>query len=221
MNNGCEATRELIPELATGTVSGEERARALAHIAGCPNCRRELDETARVVDELLLLAPEREPPSGFESAILSRTSAPQPRRRTWLYAAAVVLTAVVAAASALWATWEDRSLGARYRATLEVANGDYFAASRLNAAGDGVGNLFAYEGATPWVFMTVDGADSGTYSVELVTEDGRRIDIGDCVVVDGRGAWGRSIEVEVHDILLVRLVKRGSPTLVARFDAGG
>src|SRR3954469_24391018 len=96
----CSEIRDMLPELATGAASGEVRATALAHLAGCAACRRELADTAATVDELLLLAPEREPPPGFDARVLSRLDAGRPsRRRTrgaYLLAAAVVLIVGVA-----------------------------------------------------------------------------------------------------------------------------
>lgn len=58
----CTEVRDLIPELAAGVASREERAEALAHLARCPACRGELEETAAVVDDLLVLGPSKEPP---------------------------------------------------------------------------------------------------------------------------------------------------------------
>ncbi len=63
----CREVRELIPELAMGVASGEVRARGLAHLDGCAECRHELEEVAGTVDELLLLVPEREPPMGLDA----------------------------------------------------------------------------------------------------------------------------------------------------------
>ena len=40
MDPRCEETRELAAELALGIVEGEERGRALEHLADCPDCRR-------------------------------------------------------------------------------------------------------------------------------------------------------------------------------------
>ena len=60
----CEEFRELAPELALGIVEGEERGRALEHLADCPDCRRRVEELSEVADGLLLAAPHREPPVG-------------------------------------------------------------------------------------------------------------------------------------------------------------
>ncbi len=58
-------------ELALGLLSGPERAIGISHVAECPTCREQVDELARVADRLLLLAPEAEPPAGFESRVLA------------------------------------------------------------------------------------------------------------------------------------------------------
>ena len=81
---GCEHTRRLAAELALGIADGADRAQALRHIAGCAECRSAVEELSDVADELLMLAPEREPPSGFESRVLARlqpAAAAPPRRR--------------------------------------------------------------------------------------------------------------------------------------------
>ena len=39
MSFDCERLNEIAPELALGIAAGEDRARALDHLAGCANCR--------------------------------------------------------------------------------------------------------------------------------------------------------------------------------------
>src|SRR5215475_1019167 len=68
----CEQVRPFLAELATGATAGHERAQALRHLVGCAECREELIELSRVADDLLLLVPQREPPPGFEEAVLRR-----------------------------------------------------------------------------------------------------------------------------------------------------
>jgi anti-sigma factor RsiW len=82
MDARCEETREMAAELALGIVEGEERGRALQHLADCPDCRAEVEKYSELADELLLLAPQREAPVGFESRVLNELlPAPQPKRR--------------------------------------------------------------------------------------------------------------------------------------------
>ncbi|RIQ36727.1 anti-sigma factor family protein [Jiangella rhizosphaerae] len=73
--NRCGEVADALAEVATGAASGPDRARVLAHLADCPDCRRELDELTRVADEVLLVAPEHDPPAGFEGAVLARIAA--------------------------------------------------------------------------------------------------------------------------------------------------
>ena len=68
----CEHTRQLAAELALGIADGADRARALQHLGECAECRRAVEELSGVTDELLMLAPERQPPVGFESRVLAR-----------------------------------------------------------------------------------------------------------------------------------------------------
>src|ERR1700743_96923 len=75
----CAETWQTLPELALGIADGEQRAAAVEHLAGCPDCRHELEELSAIADALLALVPEREPPPGFEDRVLQRLSA-QPAR---------------------------------------------------------------------------------------------------------------------------------------------
>jgi hypothetical protein len=75
----CDETCDLLPELALGIADGADRARILARVAECADCRRELERQAATADSLLLLAPEHEPPAGFELAVL-REIEPPPRQ---------------------------------------------------------------------------------------------------------------------------------------------
>src|SRR3954470_9922047 len=82
MDPRCHETREMAADLALGIVEGEERGRALQHLADCPDCRAEVEKYSELADELLLLAPHREAPVGFESRVLGELlPAPKPKRR--------------------------------------------------------------------------------------------------------------------------------------------
>ena len=53
--------------------------------------------------------------------------------------------------------------------------------------------------------------------MQVVTTDGRIVDAGWCEVQDGRGSWGRTVGVSVHDISAVRMSAPGTGTLRASF----
>ncbi len=220
---GCAETRELIPELAAGGAAGDERARALRHLTRCPECRRELAAVAEVVDGLLLLASEREPPAGFESAVMGRLALPAPRGRrrrvVALWAASIVVVAALATGGLWLRTAGDRELAASYRQTLAVSNGTYFRAVPLVATGSGrTGTVVAYQGSPSWIFITVATATgSGRYDVHLIATDGRRYVLGGLDVQRGKGSLGSTIDVQVHQILIIELLRAGTPSLTARF----
>ena len=211
----CADVQALIPELAMGVAPGDERAAALTHIATCADCRRLLDETAATVDELLLLAPEHEPPPGFDAKVIEAVSPERPRGRRVLKlvlaAAVVVLAAASAAGLTRWAGADDRQLAAQYRDTLDAGGGRYLDAAALNdAEGQAAGHVFVYQGNPSWVFVTVENAPSGVHRVRYVTEDGRTHALGVCTVRDGRGSWGTAIDVPIYAVDSVELVHDGS-----------
>ncbi len=232
-HDDCESIADSLAELAAGAASGPDRARVLRHVAACPSCRRDLEELSRVAADLLLLAAPREPRAGFEGDVLAAITADSPPpvaaktprswRRIGVRAAAVAASAAVVgglAAGAVWqATESDRTLGQRYRETLQVANGRYFTAKPLTAPdGSDTGTAFAYQGEPSWLMVLAKQVPSdGPYEVTVVTWHGRALALGTCEVVDGSCSVGSTIDVDVSDISEVRLTADGSTTLVARF----
>jgi hypothetical protein len=211
----CEQTRSIASELALGIADGAERARALDHLAGCAECRRMVAELSEVTDELLLRAPEREPPVGFESRVLARLEPAKPprRRRTWTRRALVVLApAAVAAAIAtvvvLSATGDDRRLAGQYREALAAAHGRSFEAARLHGPANlPAGLAYAYRGSPSWIFVYLDRAHrSGRYRPELVLTSGRREPLPDLRIDPATGSGGQVLAIDLRDVASVRLV---------------
>jgi Putative zinc-finger len=223
MDPRCEEIRELAPELALGIVEGEERGRALEHLADCPACRRRVEQLSEVADELLMLAPHSEVPVGFESRVLDRVlpSPPAKKRRRRL---ALVLAPAAAAAAAVAITLgvvsDDLQLADHYRDTLSAANGREFDTYALRAAsGQPVGRVFAYEGSPSWLLMTVDqGHRTGLKGAELVMDDGGRVPIRWFYMTPEWGSCGGAVRVDLGDVSVLRIVpKRGGEPLVAQF----
>jgi hypothetical protein len=212
----CEEVRALAPELALGIASGDDRARALEHLADCPACRGRLEELSTVADELLLLAPAQEPPAGFESRVLGRLEPPPPRRkrRRILVPAFAAGAAALAAAAALWvATKEDRDLASRYRETLAEANGKYLTAEPLTApGGTRAGTVFGYEGEPSWVLVTVYEGERpapGRYEAQVITAEGKRVGLGPIEVTRDGGSGGESLPISFHRVSEVRMLGPG------------
>ncbi len=229
----CATVADSLAELAAGAASGPDRARVLRHVATCPSCRLELEELARIAEDLLLLAPTREPQPGFEAGVLSAiaavsvpTESIRPKRswrQTGVRVAAIAASAVAVAGLAAGTVWQatesDRTLGQRYRETLQVANGRYFIAEPLmTPGGSDTGTVFAYQGEPSWLMVSAKQVSSdGPYEVTAVTWEGRALELGTCEVVDAACSMGTTIEVDLPEISEVRLTADGSPTLVARF----
>jgi hypothetical protein len=222
MNPRCEETRAQAAELALGIVEGEERGRALEHLAKCPDCRAEVEKFSDVADELLLLAPHREAPVGFESRVLGDLlPAPQPKRRRRLRLVLAPATAALAAVGITLAiVAPDLRLASHYRHTLDQANGVEFESYALRGPGDAhVGTVFSYEGSPSWVHIDVDpGHSSGLTAAELVKDDGSQVHLR-WFYLDPEGGSGGSIPVDPNHVSVLRL--SGGPDtqpLVAKFN---
>jgi hypothetical protein len=89
--------RDDLIEFALGTLSGRSRALVLDHLETCAHCTAESEALADAADTLLWLAPEAEPPLGFETRVIERfrgTGAGRQidrRRRLSLFAVAALL----------------------------------------------------------------------------------------------------------------------------------
>ena len=215
----CTKIRETLPEIALGIADGEQRALALEHIAGCSDCRRELEQLASLADELIALAPVREPPPGFENRVLDRLDLRQPRRRParrrlrrWAFAAAVPAVAAATALAISISYSSDLRLASQYRAALMGAHGKYFQSARLHApTGQVTGTVFAYQGSPSWMFYTLDGRyGSGVFTEQIVTRSGRTLTLPPFTLVNG--SWGIATPVPVRDIALVKLIPKSGDT---------
>jgi hypothetical protein len=210
----CEETRQTLPELALGIADGEQRAIALEHLAGCADCWRELEELSAIADDLVALAPEHEPPAGFEARVLERVSARQtpkrslrPRLRRLSFAAAALAGAAAMAIALTFSYSSDRRLAAQYRAALQGAHGQYFQSARLHArSGRQVGTVFAYQGSPSWLFYVLDGSPAnGIYTEQLITRSGRAITLPPFRLATR--SWGITTPIPVRDIARIELTR--------------
>src|SRR6266508_833117 len=222
---GCRQVRELIAEVALGIADAEDRDLVLRHVLTCPDCRAELSELTGVVDDLVTFTPQAEPPTGFETTVLSRydetarqavsgrglTSYPSGRprwRQRVALAAGVLLVAGVSAGAVYWSDRDDREVAGGLRRSLGAAHGQYFVAfPLLDLAGTQRGAVFGYQGNPPWLAVsTSEPLPSGRYAVEVVTKTGvtRRLATG--LDLAGSPAWGSAIPVAVHEVALLRIL---------------
>ena len=220
MEARCEETRDVLAELALGVADGEERGRALQHLARCQECRAELEKLSDVADELALVAPHREVPVGFESRVLAQVlPPPAPRKRRWpRLVLAPAAAALAAAGITLALVAGDIRTAQHYNNTLQKANGKEFEAYSLYDNGRTAGTVFSYQGAPSWVQIDVDPAHrAGLTSAELVTDDGTQIPLP-WFSLDARGASGGSIPVDPGRVSVLRVQPTGGGApLVAHF----
>jgi Putative zinc-finger len=220
----CAEVELLLPELALGTLSGEERARALEHLSSCHRCSDELRKLNELGDELLLLAPSAEPPVGFESLVVDRLgvdSRKRRRRKGTLVAAAAVLLVLLSTTATYFVGGGDRELADSYRETLKIANGKYVAAHPLtDQSGVRAGYIFGYQGSPSWIFCVVSSRRSTkTYEIEVSSEDGRSWELGETHVNQSEATWGGSLPIPLHDVEEIKLVTQsGEETLVANWS---
>ena len=179
----CDEAREAAPELAAGTLPGDERAAVLAHVAECAGCQDEVARLAAAVDAAVLaMAPPADPPPGFESRVVAAVSGARPTRRRLGPLAAAAVVALVVGLGAGW--WMGRA-----------GSGDDAERPQVAAlqAKDGrpVGHAIL---AGDWVVVDVDGLyarggqdEAASYTVELDVGGGRRAAAGTVAVTEGRG----------------------------------
>jgi hypothetical protein len=213
----------MAPDLAIGIADGQERDAALRHAETCSGCRRTVSEYSSVVDELLLLAPEHEPPLGFAIRTVARLR--PTRQRRWVVglaiAASFVLAAGLSAGAVLWATSSDRQLAESYRAVLAQGKGSFFVAAPLTGPDGSIGTVFGYEGRPSWLFATVHVPvnDAGRFAVRLITRDGQHLTLDSAVLGGSHDTWGAAIPGDLTDVTQLRFEAPGGTTVVAYLNA--
>jgi hypothetical protein len=216
-NPAHEETQLVAAELATDVATGVERGRALAHLEVCRECRSLVSGLAEAKDEVLLLAPEREPSAGFESrtlAHLTRLARPA-RAPRWRRILSLSVAASVAAAAGVGGAWlatrSDRQAAALFRTALERADGTYLGVEVLRRPdGTRAGHVAVYLGRPSWIFAVIDeGSEVGTFDVEIVDRSGDRHPSGALSIdADRRGA-GLTLPPGIEQVASVVLIPRG------------
>jgi hypothetical protein len=228
MTDNHRETREVAAELALDVATGADRGRALAHLESCPDCRALVGGLADARDEILLLAPEREPPAGFESRTLARLAREaRPRRgprwrRIVSLAVAASLAAAVAGTGVWLATGSDRQAAAQFRTALERADGKYLGVEVLRGPdGARVGHVAVYLGRPSWIFAVIDeGHPVGTFDVEIIGPSGDRQPAGTVTIDATRRGGGLVFPPDIERVAAILLIPRtGGDPLEGRLPA--
>jgi anti-sigma-K factor RskA len=198
----CDDFETLAPELALGTLSGSERADAVAHLSACPGCQRRVTELAHVVDAMMLLGPEEEPSPRLEAGVLAQTvgdgtpSQEHDRERRWWLLAGVAAAAVLAVVTAMLLADGDRD--DQLRTALAVTDG-----------GASVCRAIINEVDPAWLFVSLEAPadeESEEYLVELHLDDGDAVRVGRLEVRDGRAALAVTVDLDGSTARAVRLI---------------
>jgi len=224
----CAQFDEQLEELAIGDLPEPERGRLLAHAASCRDCRGKLDEVLALTDSLLSLAPQHEPPPGFESRVLERlTAAPAsgaagaagvaaarppirrhrlPVPRWWLEAAAAVLLVTVAIGAFLVGRSDTVSDAVRVVRSGVIVNG----------SGDRTGSVELIDAAHPYALVTIDHPRDrgGEVICELLLADGTDVAIGEWGYDDVRGkVWAAGIDDDLLEAVTMRILDESGTVL--------
>lgn len=208
----CDGFDVLADELALGQVEEPVRGRLLAHASSCARCTALLDGLGLVADRLLLVAPEIEPPAGFETRALARlgvADTARPRRTGWRLPAAVAAAVVLAVVA--FAIGRAGSGDAARSAAIAAPSGAVIGSVRLD------------DRPSPHVLVSIDAprAEPGVRHCELQRPDGSWVRVGSWELADiEAGTWATGVERELLAATEMRIVTEdGSVLATAVIDA--
>jgi hypothetical protein len=212
---GCVEVEESLAELALGILPGNERAVVLAHLQGCDHCQAELEKLTLTADGLLGLAPELEPPVGFEVELFRRLGISEPsseaevvhrriggwldrissRGRVMVSAAAVIIAVALGFGSG-WVANPGTSASVR-----PYEQGVPSATATLTSDAHAVGTVSTFAGTPGWMLMTVHARDvSGWVTCQVTVSGGQQVAVGRFRLDHGYGAWSARLPVTVPSI---------------------
>jgi anti-sigma-K factor RskA len=215
---GCAEFADAAAELALGVLTGRERARALAHLDWCDECRENVRQLTVTGEELVGLLPAIEPPAGFETRVMERLGlaapAPAPARPLgparrfgrnlagwlgsgWTGSAGAGrprrLLAAAAAAAVIVAGVGGWGLRA---ATSSPPASPLRTAALLTASHQTAGTIYSYDSGSRWVYMSVNlgpgsgAAENGIVLCQVEGPGGHITTVGSFRLTDGYGYWG-------------------------------
>lgn len=196
----CADVRADLAEAALDLLDEPARSDALVHVAGCAQCRAQLDDLVRTADRLLAWAPEAEPPPGFEQRVLARIdgaargasrdlllagSLPMPARamrrspaRAWFALVAVV--GALAAGAAVGVAVGNGGDDERVAALAAVGIDRLDVAELRNDEGESVGTMVVARDGAPVMLLRLNQVRAGVpYRCEIALANGQVIDVGE------------------------------------------
>lgn len=222
MTDDCVQYGDDLAELALGVLTGRERARALSHVESCPRCAEELEQLSRAADVVVGLAPEAEPPLGFETRLFDKMGIEEvrPRRRRrpryWIPATAAAAVAALAVGLGLGLSSSSppngTAQGVQRHGAVETA--------ALVENGEHVGRVDVFGGTKPWMQMTLDDSSArGVVHCVVVTDNGQVHEVGTFEAKDGYGAWAAPLHVDPASVRSAQVMSP-SGTVIASATLG-
>ncbi|MCU1490429.1 MAG: hypothetical protein JWM85_1834 [Acidimicrobiaceae bacterium] len=235
MDTCAEVSAELA-ELALGVLTGRERSIVVEHVENCDDCRAELEHLTGVADALLMVAPQAEPPLGFELRVAERVrtglptvtgrqpseatpirrrigaasrwrKASGPQRRNTLLAAAALVVAL-----ALGGVGLVNSLGSGGTRPLQAS---VISAQLTSASGGNIGEVLLASGSPPMLVMEVNGGPWGQrVDCQVQLANGHVMTVGSFSLSgSGEGTWAIPLKVGLHEVQSARLVTSNGTVL--------
>ena len=215
---GCDDYADDLAELALGALTGRERALTLAHVESCARCTEELEQLSRAADMVVQVAPEAEPPLGFEVRLFERMgvaeAAPRRhRRRVPRWVPIAVAAAAIAVALGLGLGFSSSPTPT---ATAQ-GHGAKVTSADLLEHGERVGHVVTFGGKKPWIsMMLADSGARGEVQCVVVTADGMTHHVGTFFVArQGYGAWIAPLHVDPADVRRAEVVSPSGTVIAA------
>lgn len=195
----CAGFDDSAAELAFELLDPRRRDRLLSHAAGCDRCRRELESLSATADLFVLLAPEGEPPLGFEQRAVAAMSADRRRSRLWIGLVAAGLLFVVGLGIGSWRSSEPANFR---RAALVDTGGRSFGSVSIASSDEVV------------LTMSLKNLDVGTYRCLVERVDGSIDEVASWSIgASGAGAWAVSLDGPASSVRSVLLAEDGGTPL--------
>jgi len=217
----CEKFADNLAEMALGILTGRERMATLAHVESCALCTHELESLSWATDAMLHMAPQVEPPLGFEVRLFSRIGVDElgARRRAsrprWILAGAAAVVAL-ATGLGIGLSVGSSSPNAKVEAQAHSTTSKPMLTADLTENGSPVGVVSLYGGSTP--ALTMDLAESSVHGIvtcEIVTDNGATHKLGSFKVTHGYGAWVAPLGVPPDAVRTAQLISPDGTTIAS------
>jgi hypothetical protein len=210
MHPECGQYSGELAELALGTLSGRERAAVLEHVDSCPRCAEEVEDLSHTLDSLLQIAPDAEPPLGFEVRLFQRLGLAPPshrkivplRTRRGRRTAFAIAAALLVLAGVFTGHFAGTGTPARpapvAAATVEGV---------LHSPGGAMLGQVVIAGSPAWLYMYVTTPRMSQHlRCEVRLADGKTVVLGTFWTESGRGQWSAPISVPASELRSARVV---------------